>query len=90
MRYPTILTLAGYLLISVSFSLIGPAPSCWGSLKNSVGLSFCVAVMVGVSYSLVLISAFSRVTRAARVLGYCDDMNTNLRLASECNLYEAK
>ena len=90
MKYPTVLTLAGYLLISVAFSLIGPAPFIRDSLPNSVGLSYCVALMIGSSYSLVVISAFARVTRAARVLGYCDDMNTNLNLASECNLYEGK
>ena len=69
--------------MSAAYILIGPAPFLDGLLSNSVNLSFGVAAMFGVSWSLVAVSSFTRASRVAMRLGYCDDMNTNLNLAGE-------
>ena len=83
MTHPTLLTLIGYVIASTAYDLIGPAPFLDGIVINSVELSYCVAIMIGISWSLVAVSSFTRASRAAMRLGYCDDMNTNLNLAGK-------
>ena len=83
MRYPTLLTLVGHLTMSAAYMLIGPAPFLEGYVSNSVNLSLGVAAMIGISWSLVGVTSFTRASRKAARLGYCDDMNTNLNLAGE-------
>ena len=77
------LTLAGHLTMSAAYMLIGPAPFLEGYVTNSVNLSLGVAAMIGISWSLVGVTSFTRASRKAARLGYCDDMNTNLNLAGE-------
>ena len=82
-KYPTLLTLLGHLIMSAAYILIGPAPFLDGVVSNSANLAYCVATMIGISWSLVGVSSFTRALRVARTLGYCDDMNTNLNLAGK-------
>ena len=89
-KNPTLITLLGHLIASVAYILIGPAPFLDGFVSNSVNLSFCVAVMIGMSWSLVGVSSFTRVSRAALRLGYCDDMNTNLNLSGKFGHLDCK
>ena len=72
--------------MSAAYMLIGPAPFLERYVANSVNLSFGVAAMIGTSWSLVAVSSFTRASRMAARLGYCDDMNTNLNIAGEFGL----
>ena len=78
--------------MAAAYILIGPAPFLDGVVSNSVNLAFCVAAMIGISWSLVAVSSFSRASRTAMRLGYSNDMNTNLNLAGELEhfLHRAK
>ena len=76
--------------MSVACMLIGPAPFLEDYVTNSVNLSLVVAAMIGISCSLVAVSSFTRASRKAARLVYCDDMNTNLNLAGEFVLIRAK
>ena len=75
--------------MSAAYMLIGPAPFLERYVANSVNLSLGVAAMIGTSWSLVAVSSFTRASRKAAKLGYCDDMNTNLNLAGEFELNRA-
>ena len=76
--------------MSAAYMLIGPAPFLERYVANSVHLSLGVAAMIGTSWSLVAVSSFTRASRVAARLGYCDDMNTNLNLAGEFELNRVK
>ena len=74
--------------MSAAYMFIGPAPFLEGYVTNSVNLSLGVAAMIGISTSLVGVTSFTRASRKAARLGFCDDMNTNLNLAGEFVLYK--
>ena len=73
----------GHLTMSAAYMLIGPAPFLEGYVTNSVNLALGVAAMIGTSWSLVAVTSFTRASRKAARLGFCNDMNTNLNLAGE-------
>ena len=55
-RFPTIVSMVGNIMMAFAFILIGPAPFLGKMVPNSIALSDLVALLIGVGYALVMVS----------------------------------
>ena len=49
-------SLLGNIFMACAFTLIGPAPFLIKVVPNSVGLSYTVALLIGIGYALIMVS----------------------------------
>ena len=75
----TAVSLAGNLSLAVVLTLIGPLPFI--PLEPSVPLVRGLMCLVGVGFSLVMVSTFSRAQTAPIRLGYQRDLSTYLLMS---------
>ena len=48
--------MVGNILLALAFTLIGPAPYLAELIPNSIGLSYFVAVLIGVGYAHIMVA----------------------------------
>ena len=52
----TMVSLVGNIFMACAFTLIGPAPFMIEVMPNSIGLSYTVALLIGIGYALIMVS----------------------------------
>jgi hypothetical protein len=80
-KYPVIVSVLGNVLMLTGFLLVGPAPFIT-SLVLTTDLVKGVAVIIGVGYSMIMVSTFGRSQAAAIRNGYHNDLDTYLFISS--------
>ena len=69
--------MTGNILMLSASLFLGPAPF-FTEMRPSVSLIYGMTAIVGVGYSLVMVSSFGRAYYAAMQRGFKDDMAANL------------
>ena len=75
---PTLLAVAGNVLVIITLLLIGPVPFLDGMLVISLNYECGMVVVFGVGYSLIMVSAVGRAIKEITNRGYCMDTSTTM------------
>ena len=89
-KYPTIVSILGNILLTVAFLLVGPVPFLTNILPTTSLIQGSAAIL-GAGYAMVMVSTFGRSQSAAIRNGYNDDLDTYMFISSKqtfiiCNL----
>ena len=81
MTYPTLMSIFGNKMLMVAFLLIGPVPFLDGLITVSLHNEYCVVILFGIGYSVVMVSTFGRAIKGVVGIGFNqDDMRTQLMI----------
>ena len=68
-------------MLMVAFLLIGPVPFLDGLITASLHYEYCVVILFGIGYSVVMVSTFGRAIKGVVGIGFNqDDMRTQLMI----------
>ena len=81
-KYRTVVSITGNMLLAVGFLLIGPVPFLT-SLQPTKTLIQCSAAILGTGYSMVMVSSFGRSQVAAIRNGFNSDLDTYMFISSK-------
>ena len=84
-KYPTIVSILGNILLTVAFLLIGPVPFLTNILPTTSLIQGSAAIL-GAGYAMVMVSTFGRSQSAAIRNGYNDDLDTYMFISSKQTL----
>ena len=85
-NHPTIVSVAGNMIMASSFLFFGPAP--FFSIEPQTSLIQGMSGLGGIGYALVIVSTFSRAHSAAIDCGLPDNIETYLMISGNDNFMQ--
>ena len=86
LKHPTIMAIVGNVSMALGYFFLGPPTFL--SVETKLSLIQGMVGLISIGDALVTTSSFGRAQRAARKLGYADDINTYTMISSKATLVE--